>query len=142
MAQPTVGDTVRVHYNLRTKDGTQLDASTEGEAFEFTVGGEDVLPGFTNIVLEMEEGETKKVSIPPRNAYGEYREGLVSVVERSQVPSHIEPQVGKMLRIGLSSGETAVVTVTDMTETTITIDANHPLAGKELVFELELLEIL
>jgi peptidylprolyl isomerase len=142
MARPKPGDTVKVHYRLKLKDGTLVESSPEDSPFAFTIGEEGVAPGLTNLVLEMEEGETREVSIPPQNAYGEYQEGLVTVVDRSQVPSHIEPQIGKTLQIGLSSGRKAMVTVKDLDETTVTLDANHPLAGKDLVFHLTLLEVV
>lgn len=142
MAQAKVGDRVRVHYSGFLEDGTMFDSSLEKEPFEFTLGEEMVIPGFENAVIGMKVGDTKKVSVPPEEAYGNYSEDLVVVIDRAQIPDHIDPELGMMLQVRSQEGTTTNVTITDISEDTVTLDGNHPLAGKELTFEIELLEIV
>ena len=99
------------------------------------------MPGFENAILGMTAGEIKNVSIPPENAYGDYQKNLVAVIEKSQLPPHINPQVGSMLTVQTGDGKALNVAITDITDIKVTLDANHPLAGKELLFDLELVAI-
>ncbi len=140
--QVKAGDTVRVHYSGFLEDGTVFDSSLERDPFEFTLGQGMVIPGFEDAVMDMKVGETKTVDIPNEKAYGPYRDELLVVVEKSQVPPHIEPSVGMALQIRTPEGTVTNVNVTDMDDDTITLDANHPLAGKDLIFEIKLVEIL
>lgn len=142
MAQAKAGDKVRVHYSGSLEDGTIFDSSLEKEPLEFTLGREMVIPGFENAVVEMNEGDTKTVTIPPEDAYGHRREELVVDIEKSRIPPSIDPQLGMVLQVSSHDGTIAVVTVTDITEDTVTLDGNHPLAGEELIFEIKLLEIV
>lgn len=142
MAQTKVGDRVKVNYTGSLEDGTTFDSTSEEEPFEFTLGQGKVIPGFEDAVIGMEEGETKTVSIPAENAYGPHREGNVIVVEKSQFPSNINPQVGMMLQLRLDEGKTTNAFITEVADETVTLDGNHPLAGKDLVFEIELVEIV
>ncbi|HEC91867.1 MAG TPA: peptidylprolyl isomerase [Candidatus Atribacteria bacterium] len=142
MAQAKIGDKVKVHYSGSLKDGTVFDSSLEKEPFEFTLGEDMVIPGFENAIIGMNEGETKTVSIPPEEAYGDYREELVVTVDRSQIPSDIEPRLGMVLQVRSREGTIANVIIRDITENSITLDGNHPLAGKELTFEIKLLEVV
>jgi FKBP-type peptidyl-prolyl cis-trans isomerase 2 len=142
MAQAKKGDIVRVHYRGFLQDGTVFDSSLEREPFEFTLGQGMVISGFENAIIGMNEGETKRVEIKAEDAYGSYRDDLLMIVERSMLPPNIDPIVGMNLRISSPDGNYKVVTVIDVTENTITLDANHPLAGKDLIFEIKLLEII
>ncbi len=141
MAQVTAGDTVRVHYTGRLDDGSVFDSSEGREPLRFEVGSGQVIGGFDEAVTGMESGETKTVRIPAEEAYGERRDDLLLDVERSAFPSSIEPEVGQRLQMSQGPGQPAVVTVTEVTEERVRLDANHPLAGEALTFELELVSI-
>ncbi len=142
MAQAKAGDVVRVHYKGYFDDGTVFDTSRNAEPFEFTLGNDMVIPGFENAIIGMEVGDVRTVKIPPEEGYGERREDLVIEVDRNQVPPDIQPEVGMMLQLQSGQGEAIPVMVTAVSETTITLDGNHPLAGKQLNFEIELVEIV
>jgi peptidylprolyl isomerase len=142
MARAEVGDTVRVRYRGFLNDGTMFDSSSEIEPLEFTIGEEMVIPGFEEAVIGMREGDTKGVSVPPEDAFGPHRKDLVLVVNKSDIPSHINPHLGMKLEIRSYDGGTAPVTVTDITEETIILDGNHELAGRELNFKIELTQIV
>jgi peptidylprolyl isomerase len=141
MTEANDGATVRVHYTGKLDDGQVFDSSREREPLEFTLGGGQVIPGFEAAVRGMGPGEEKTVRIPADEAYGERRADMVMVVERERIPENIEPDVGQQLQIA-QGGQVAVVTVTDVAEESVTLDANHPLAGRDLTFELELVEIV
>ncbi len=142
MVQVKAGDTVKVHYSGFLDDGTIFDSSLEREPFEFTLGQGMVIPGFENAVVGMDVGDTKTVNIPTDQAYGPYRDELLVAVERSEVPPDIEPDVGVELQIRTPEGTVTNVTITEMDENSITLDANHPLAGQDLIFEIKLVEIV
>jgi peptidylprolyl isomerase len=141
MAQAKSGDTVRIHYSGFLMDGTIFDSSLEGEPLEFTLGDGAVIPGFEDGVLGMEEGEERTLAIPPVRAYGDRDEDLVATVDLGQIPPEIEPVVGSILQITSQDGEVSNVIITELTDTTITLDGNHPLAGQELIFEVKLLGV-
>jgi len=143
MTQPkaTVGDTVRVHYEGFLEDGNLFGSSRNSEPLEFTIGERTLIPAFETAVVGMEEGDTKSVSVAPEDAFGERREELVRTIDKEQLPSHIDPQIGKVLEIRAEEGENVRAQITDVTEDRLTIDANHPLAGKRVTFEIELVEI-
>ena len=142
MAKAKAGDRVKVHFVGTLNDETVFGRTHEEEPFEFTIGEKTVLPDFENAVIGMKEGDTKTISIPPELAYGHRKEELVHVAERSEIPSHIVPEPGKRVRVRLPSGDLAIFTVTEVSEDKVMFDANDPLAGRELTFEIELLEIL
>ena len=135
------GDTVRVHYTGTLEDGTTFDTSVGGEPLEFTLGAGQMIPGFEKAVYGLKIGESKTVTIPAEEAYGPQRDDLIMVIEREQLPADLDPKVDQQLQMQQTDGRTAVVIVTDVSETTITVDANHPLAGEDLTFEIELVEI-
>ena len=135
------GDTVRVHYTGKLEDGTVFDSSRGREPLEFTVGEGQVIEGFEKAVVGMDLNESKTVDIPAGEAYGEYHDELLLEVDRGQFPAHIEPAVGQGLQIQEPGGVVFPVTVTRVTEATVTLDANHPLAGKPLSFEIELVGV-
>ncbi len=141
MTQAKTEDMVKVHYTGRLEDGTEFDSSREASPLEFTVGGGEVIPGFEQAVVGMQPGESKTVRIPAEQAYGEHHDQLVANLERKDIPENLDLQVGNQLEVTQESGEKFLVTVTDLNEETVTLDANHPLAGKDLIFDIDLLEI-
>ena len=114
----------------------------EKEPFEFAVGKGSVLPGFEQVVIGMNVGDTRSVSIPPEEAYGEHRKEFVFMMNRSQAPAGLNLELGKRLQIRTNEGKTTIATITAITEDSVILDANDPLAGKTLKFEIELIEIL
>ncbi len=141
MAQAKSGDTVKVHYTGRFEDGTVFDSSREREPFELTLGTGDVIPGFENGIIGMSTGETKTISIPPEEAYGPVRDDLIISVHKENFPENITPTVGQQLQLRQPEGNLINVVITEIDGDNVTLDANHPLAGKTLEFEIELLEI-
>ncbi|EGJ49989.1 FKBP-type peptidyl-prolyl cis-trans isomerase [Desulfocurvibacter africanus] len=141
MAQAKNGDTVKVHYTGKLEDGTVFDSSLERDPLEFTVGGGMVIPGFEEAIVGMKEGESKEVTIPSGEAYGDYNEEMRIEIQKAQIPEDIQPEVGQMLQLRGEDGGATTVTVTHITDDTVTLDANHPLAGKDLMFDLKLVEI-
>ncbi len=140
MAVAKPGDTVRVHYKGTLTDGTAFDSSAEGEPFEFTIGGKSVIPGFQEAIVGMEVGDTKVISIQPEKAYGPHTEDAIVVMKRSQLPAEPEPQPGMTLKGETPSGPiTFVVLSVDGEE--VKLDGNHPLAGKELHYELTVVSV-
>lgn len=143
MAQPRKGDTVRVHYTGRLADGSVFDSSTGRDPLEFKVGAGQVIAGFNDAVAGLNPGESVTVEIPVERAYGARRENMVIRVPRAQVPPNITPEVGQRLQVQQSQGGQRMnVVITEVTEEAITLDANHPLAGKALIFDIELVEIV
>jgi len=137
------GDAVQVNYTGTLADGTVFDSSAGREPLEFTIGSGQLIPGFDEAVVGMKVGEKKTVTIPADEAYGPHRDEMVIEVDREQFPSNIDPEVGMMLESTQQDGSKVVFTVTNISDnTTITLDANHPLAGKDLTFEIELVKIL
>jgi peptidylprolyl isomerase len=141
VAQAKSGDTVKINYTGKLTDGTVFDTSKDREPLQFTIGSKHVIPGFEEGVVGMNVGEKKIINIPCDKAYGEYRKELTQEVERKQMPADLDPKVGQRLQVKQENGQPLVVMITAVTEEKVTIDANHPLAGKNLVFDIELVEI-
>ena len=141
MAEAKANDTVKVHYTGRLSDGAVFDSSLSREPLEFTIGQKMVIPGFEEGVIGMTVGETRTVSIASQDAYGPYLEDLVGSIRRTQIPPNIDLQVGAMLQMQTPDGGNMLVVIKDLTDEMVTLDANHPLAGKDLAFEINLLEI-
>ncbi len=141
MAQAQQGDTVKIHYTGTLADGTVFDSSAGRDPLEFTLGGGQVIPGFDEAVTGMDSGEKKQVVIPAAKAYGQRNEEMVIQAPRDQVPADIKPEVGQQLQMAGPGGETIIVQVTEVTDEHITLDANPPLAGKDLTFDIELVSI-
>ncbi|MFA9476723.1 peptidylprolyl isomerase [Phycisphaerales bacterium AB-hyl4] len=141
MAQVKQGDTVKVHYTGKLDDGTVFDTSVEREPIEFTLGEGQIIPGFEEAVEGLEPGQKTTTTIPAEKAYGQRNEEAVVQVERSQLPENLDPEVGQQLQMQQPNGQPIPVRVTDVSEQNITIDANHPLAGKDLSFEIELVAV-
>ncbi len=142
MAEAKQGDTVQLHYMGKLQDGTIFDSSRERHPLQFTIGKGQVIAGFEQAVIGMKIGELKTAKIPMEQAYGPHRDDMVVTMDRSKLPAGVNPKIGQRLEITQIDNQTSLVTVTDVTETTLTLDANHPLAGKELTFDLELVGIV
>ena len=141
MVQAKVGDTVKVNYTGKLGDGTVFDSSVDRDPLQFSVGQGQVIAGFDEAVIGMSPGEEKTVNIPSDQAYGSYREELVMVVGQEQMPPDLSVEVGQQLQMRHPSGQAIPVLVTDISDTKVTLDANHPLAGEDLTFEIELVDI-
>jgi peptidylprolyl isomerase len=139
MAEAERGNTVKVHYTGKLEDGTVFDTSQGNEPLEFTLGENQVIAGFEQAVLGMSEGQAKTTEIPANKAYGQRDERLVTTVDRDRVPDQVS--LNDRLQVRRPDGKTFVVTVTDLSDQSVTLDANHPLAGKDLTFDIELVGI-
>lgn len=138
MSQAKNGDTVKVHYTGTLADGTQFDSSLERDPLEFTLGEGQLIPGFEKTVVGMTPGESRTVTVPAEEAYGPYRKEMVLEVPRSQFPPEMQLEIGMQLQLGGEEENKMVVAITAVTEEQITLDANHPLAGKDLTFNIQL----
>ena len=141
MAQAENGDSVKVHYTGKLDDGTVFDSSVDGEPLEFKLGEDQLIPGFESAVVGMHAGETKTIRIIADDAYGPHQEEMVLVIDRSEFPDDIDPKVGEQLSMQDAEGEEFEVKIVDASEETVTLDGNHPLAGENLTFEIQLVEI-
>ena len=141
MEKAKQGDTVQVHYTGTLEDGTVFDSSEGGEPLEFTIGTSQVIAGFEEAIVGMSIGDRKREVIAAERAYGEHEDDLLFTVGRDQLPEGSDVAVGDMLRIGFPDGQTAAVQVAEMDAKSLTLDANHPLAGKTLIFDLQLVGI-
>ena len=135
------GDRVKIHYTGKLKDGEIFDTSRERQPLEFIVGNREMMPGIENSVIGMEAGEKKSIEIPPEEAYGPRQEELVVEISKSKLPDHIEPSLGLRLQMQDANGNHYELAIIEIKEETIALDANHPLAGHTLFFDLELVEI-
>jgi len=142
MGHAKAGDTVKVHYTGKLGDGTVFDTSANREPLEFTIGGGKIIQGFEEAVVGMSPEDEKTIHLSPEKGYGPHRDEMVVEVERTQFPSHIEPEIGKRLQIQQSGEQHIIVEITGVSESKVTLDANHPLAGHDLIFDIELVEIL
>lgn len=142
MAQAKEGDTVRVHYTGKLEDGTVFDTSGDRAPLEFTIGDGQIIPGFEKAVIGMEPGETKTARISPEEAYGPRRDDMTLTVDREQFPEEINPEPGQQLQVQQPDGRAAIVVVSEVSESTVTLDANHPLAGQPLTFDIQLVEVV
>ena len=141
MTQAQPGNTVRVHYTGRLDDGSVFDSSEGGEPLEFTIGQGQMIPGFEQGVVGMELGESRTVTIAADQAYGVYQPQGVIEVDRSEIPPTIQLEVGLQLQATGPDGRPAQLTVIELSEDKVKMDGNHPLAGKDLTFEIEVIGI-
>lgn len=141
MAQAKTGDTVKVHYTGSLDDGTVFDSSVERDPLEFTLGAGQVVPGFENGVLGMAIDESKTVNIPCKDAYGEHNPAQIIEIERTQIPADMKVEVGMQLQMMADDGQALMVTIAELSDDKVKLDANHMLAGKDLTFEIKLVEI-
>lgn len=141
MFQAAQGDTVKVRYVGRLREGVVFDASPPERPLHFIIGRQEVIPGFDEALLDMVPGEKKTVVVPPDKAYGAKKPELVEEVERTLLPGDLELKVGAQLEVTRQDGSRFHVMVRELSPTEVTLDANHPLAGQELIFDIELLEV-
>jgi len=141
MAKAKSGDRVKVHYTGSLDDGTVFDASANRPPLEFTIGEGQLIAGFEQAVIGMNPGESKKVKIPVKDAYGPHSDEMVLVADRKELPEGLDPEVGQMLQMLEPDGGRIILRVTGVTDTSVTLDANHPLVGCDLNFDIELVEI-
>jgi peptidylprolyl isomerase len=141
MTQAKQGDIVTVNYTGALDDGTIFDSSQEHGPLTFTIGEGYMIEGFEQAVIGMSQSETKIIKILAQDAYGPYQQELVAAVEKSQLPVELTPEIGMQLKLGSTQKDSFVATITDITENQVTLDANHPLAGKDLTFQITLVSI-
>ena len=141
MPEVTEGNTVKVHYTGKLDDGSVFDSSVGGDPLEFTIGQGQMIPGFERGVVGMELGETRTVIIAADQAYGVHRPEGVFEVDRTEIPASIPLEVGMQLQATSADGSPARMTVIELSDEKVKLDANHPLAGKDLTFEIEVVEI-
>lgn len=141
MSTASKGSTVKVHYTGKLTDDTVFDSSREREPLEFTVGSGQLIEGFDTAVDGMVVGESKQITIPSDKAYGPRRDEAMITVEKTQLPDEVDPQVGMQLQASNDQGQSQILTIAEVHDAEVVLDGNHPLAGKDLVFDIELLEI-
>ena len=142
MAQAENGNTVKVHYVGTLDNGTQFDSSKGKDPLEFTIGSGTLLPKFENAVVGLAPGETTNIKIPAAEGYGLRRDDLVIKIEKAKLPPTIKPEIGMKLQMRTAQGEPMILNVVELLEDAIVVDANHELAGMDLNFDIELVEIL
>ncbi|MBT5047963.1 MAG: peptidylprolyl isomerase [Rhodospirillaceae bacterium] len=142
MTQAKAGDTVRMHYTGKLNDGTEFDSSSGRDPLEFKIGEETIIPTLEQAVIGMTAGATQTVTIAADDAYGPRQDDAVQTVERSMIPENVELTVGGQLQAQAPNGQQLLLTVVEMTDESVTLDANHPLAGMDLTFDIELVEIV
>ena len=141
MSQAKSGDTVKIHYTGTLDDGTQFDSSSGRDPLQFTLGSGQVIPGFEKAVEGMTVGDSKTVNIPPEQAYGPRHDQMIQEVPKTALPDDLEPVEGMALQAQGQDGKVVNLTVTAVQDDSITVDGNHPLAGKALNFDIELVDI-
>ena len=142
MSQAKSGDTVKVNYTGKLKDGSVFDSSVNRDPLQFKIGAGQVIPGFEQAIVGMEPGDSKDIEITAKDAYGPYHEKLVIKVPRDKIPSDLNPAQGQQLRLQQPEGNDILVNVKEVNDKEITLDANHQLAGQNLFFNVQLIEII
>ena len=142
MSQASDGDTVRIHYRGKLTDGTLFDSSDGGDPLEFKIGENTIIPKLEASVIGMSEGDKATVAIDAADAYGPRMDEAVQTVERTMIPDEVDLTVGRQLQATAPNGNQLILTVVEVNEQTVTLDGNHPLAGQDLVFDIELVEII
>jgi FKBP-type peptidyl-prolyl cis-trans isomerase 2 len=140
--QAKYGNTVRVHYTGRLEDGTVFDTSINRAPLQLTIGGGQVIPGFEHAIVGMSPGESKTTKVEAGNAFGPHRKEIMQIIKRDQFPKHLKPEVGQVLQDHQADGRIIKLRVADVSESSVTLDANHPLAGKDLIFDIQLIDIV
>ena len=141
MAQAKTGDNVKINLTGKLEDGSVFTSTADSEPLEFKLGEGKILPGIEHAVEGMNVGESKSINVPPEQGFGQPRDELIEKVGRDTFPKNIEPKIGQKLQVPQQQGQPMVVRVVDVSDESVTLDANHPLAGKELAFDLELVEV-
>jgi peptidylprolyl isomerase len=142
MQQVKSGDKVKVHYNGKLRNGETFDSSEGREPLEFTVGGGQVIKGFDQGVMGMQVGDKRTVEIEVEDAYGEKNEDMIIEFPKTQFPPDMKAEAGMQLMMNNGQGQSFPVVVKEVKEETVLLDANHPLAGEDLIFDIELVEIV
>jgi FKBP-type peptidyl-prolyl cis-trans isomerase 2 len=142
MSQVKQGDKIKIHYTCRLKDGEVLDSSMNSDPVQLKIGEGGIIPGVEKALIGMNPGESKTAEICAQDAYGPHKKELVVEVDRNRLPENLDPQIGQKLEIQQANGQKIPVSVVNMTKTSIILDANHPLAGKDLIFDINLVEII
>jgi peptidylprolyl isomerase len=135
------GDIVKVHYTGKLKDGSLFDTSLQKEPLHFIIGREEVIPGFEEAVIGMATGEKKTLTVPYSKAYGPRQKERIEEINLKDLPDDLDLKVGRQLEITMANGDIMRTMVTGLTDSTVTLDRNHPLAGKDLIFDIEVLEV-
>lgn len=141
MTEVKTGDTVTIHYTGTLNDGTTFDSSRGRDPLEFEVGSGQIIPGLDSALPGMTEGETKSVAVAPEDAYGPVNPEAKQAVPRAEIPDHIPLDIGTQLQVQTPQGQTMPVTVAEVTDDSVVLDANHPLAGETLNFEIEVVKV-
>ena len=141
MTQANLGDTVVIHYTVRLDDASVFSTSTDGEPLRLRIGQGRTIPALEEAIVGMKRGQCKTLTLTPAEAYGLYHEALVKRVHRHKLAEGLEPEVGQRLKGTRMDGQAFLVTVMGVSEKSVTLDANHPLAGKDLTFDIQLIEI-
>jgi len=143
MEQAKKGDTIKIHYTAKLDDGTVFDSSTDRKPVQITLGKGQVISGFEEAILGLSPGESRTTRIPPEKAFGVRRDNALRDIKREKLPDNLHPSIGSTLRIKSQRDKKSIwATVVDISDTTLKLDMNHPLAGKDLTFEIQLIEIL
>lgn len=141
MIRADQGDIVQVRYTGRLEDGTVFDATPEDRPLSFIVGRREVIPGFEQAVIGMYQGGKKTVTVAAEEAYGPHRPELVEEMQRSLLPADLHLEVGRQLEVEPQQGNKFLLLVCGISDETVTLDGNHPLAGRDLIFDIELLKV-
>lgn len=142
MTEAKAGDTVRMHYTGKLNDGTEFDSSSGRDPLEFKIGENTIIPTLETAVIGMSAGDTQTVNITAVDAYGPRQDDAIQTVERSMIPENVELIVGGQLQAQAPNGQQLLLIVVELSDESVTLDANHPLAGKDLTFDIELVEIV
>ncbi len=142
MAEVKFGDTVKVHYSIRLEDNSVFDSTFNAQPFQFTIGQGQVIPGFEQAIIGMSPGTSKTIKVPSDEAFGPHREELIVEVDRNLFPPELKLEIGQHLQIPQPDSQPIIATVVNLTESKVILDENHPLAGKDLIIDIQLLEIV
>ncbi len=142
MAEVKYGDTVKVHYSVKLKDDSIFDSTFNAEPFQFTIGQGQVIPSFEQAIIGMSPGALKTINVPSEEAFGPHREELIVEVDRKMFPPELKLEIGQYLQIPQPGSQPIIATVIDLTESKVILDENHPLAGKDLKIDIQLIEIV
>ena len=142
MSQASTGDTVRNHYSGKLGDGTVFDSSDGREPLQFTIGENMIIPTLEAAIVGMAVGDSATVEIAAADAYGPRHDDAIQTVERSMIPDDVDLTGGRQLQATAQNGQTVLLTVIEADDETVTLDSNHPLAGKDLTFDVQLVEIV
>ncbi len=142
MRQAKSGDSIRVHYTITLDNGTEIDSSAIGEPVKLTIGNDQFLPAIDRALEGMAEGDTKKMTLEPENAYGAYDPQLIQNFERKFISPEVKLEIGTVLKMKNKNGDVTSVKVVEFSDKNVTLDTNHPLVGKALTFELTLVEFV